>query len=103
MGSEVAELSAASPRMRSSRSGSKPQSGRVAKKVKAPSRPSLEASERFDIQATMRKRDRSTMGRPPQIAWKAPQRPVERSAGSRRGGAYPRQRQAVRDDSGRFQ
>src|SRR5512135_753811 len=75
----LAKQPAAWPRKRPCRSGSEPQSGRAAQKVKASSRPSFEASEQLDIQATMRKRDRGTTERPSQIAWKAPQRPGERS------------------------
>jgi hypothetical protein len=61
MGSEVAEQQAASPRRRSSRSGSKPPNGAAVKKVKSTIHLSLEASQRLDIHATMMNLDRSAL------------------------------------------
>jgi hypothetical protein len=61
MDSEVAEQQAASPRRRSSRSGSKPPNGAAVKKVKSTIHLSLEASQRLDIHATMMNLDRSAL------------------------------------------
>jgi hypothetical protein len=61
MGSETVEQQAASPRKKSSRSGSKSSTGTAAKKVKSTIHLSLEASQRLDIYATMMNLDRSAL------------------------------------------